>query len=126
VRGAPGGAETHATVVKQFRQKSHADYMAEQEQGASQKFLSSAGDFGLELSAAELCSWSPEERAARLRAALRESSGLVLVRGMHQLTPGDLVEISRALGEVVRPCRRWSPRPRMPIVLKKQGFKLHL
>ena len=36
----------------------------------------------------------------RLSSALRESNGLVLVRGLHGLTPEELVEVSRALGAV--------------------------
>lgn len=60
------------------------------------------GAFGLELSGAEVRSWRTfEERRWRLTRALSDSGGLVLIRGLAEMTPEELVEFSRAVGDDV-------------------------
>ena len=59
------------------------------------------GSFGVVLSGADVRSWTFDERRRRLTQALQDSDGLVLIRGMTDLGPQEMVELSRAVGDEV-------------------------
>ena len=59
------------------------------------------GSFGVVLSGADVRSWTFDERRRRLTRALQDSDGLVLIRGMTDLGPQEMVELSRAVGDEV-------------------------
>ena len=61
-----------------------------------------------------LRSWTFEERRANLAAALDEGNGLVIVRGLHDLTPAELVDISRCVGPDVERNPGVDPRYLVP------------
>ena len=61
-----------------------------------------------------LRSWTFEERRANLAAALDEGNGLVIVRGLHDLTPAELVDISRSVGPDVERNPGVDPRYLVP------------
>lgn len=99
-RGAPtraSGVKRASASVRAAATSVHAQSVAEIHQKRGDGLTPSG--LGVELSGVDVRSWTFEERRANITRALRDSNGLVLVRGMKGMTPREMVELSRAVGD---------------------------